>query len=381
MNKYDVIVVGGGPAGAVAARDCARSGLETLLLEKEFLPRPKICAGAISMAAMSLLDVPIPPEIIEARCSALHAFYGGKQIEIDSAQNFLVLVSREIFDLWLVSLAQAAGAEVRQGEKVSAVEAGSGGVTVWTSGREYNARVVIGADGVYSTVAKAVRKPFQKKDLAFCLCSEIGIAERDEPWREGIEVHYGLAPTGYRWIFPRRNRFSAGLGVWLSGTAKIRDGFLNFLQERGLSREKQIRGRHIPLGGIAHPVVSDGIILAGDAAGFADPLTGEGIRYAIASGRLAAATAASLLARVVTPNRQNLGVYEQNWDHGFGSDLKAALFIARLFQHFPRALCGIFFSGREPLEECLQILQGRIGYRQLYRWLLWHTPGLIRRSI
>ena len=60
MSKYDVIVVGGGPAGAVAARECARLGLETVLLEKEFLPRPKTCAWAISAAAMNLLDVPIP---------------------------------------------------------------------------------------------------------------------------------------------------------------------------------------------------------------------------------------------------------------------------------------------------------------------------------
>ena len=107
MGKYDVIVVGGGPAGAVAARECARWGLETVLLEKEFLPRPKICAGAISAAAMNLLDVPIPPEIIEARCSVFHGFYGARQITIELEQDFLVLVSRDIFDFWLVSLAQA----------------------------------------------------------------------------------------------------------------------------------------------------------------------------------------------------------------------------------------------------------------------------------
>jgi len=381
LGQYDVIVVGGGPAGAVAARECARSGLETVLLEKEFLPRPKTCAGAISVAAINLLDVPIPPEIIEARCSAFHAFYQRKQIYLESEDNFLVLVSREIFDLWLVSLAQAAGAEVRQGEKVLSVDADSKGVTVRTSGRVYTTRVVIGADGVYSTVARAVRKPFQKKDLAFGVCSEIGAAERDEPWRDSIEVHYGLTPVGYRWIFPKRNRVSAGLGVWPTGLKTIRAAFLDFLQEKGLSGDGRIKGGHIPLGGIFRPAVSDGIILAGDAAGFADPLTGEGIRYAFASGRLAAAAAASLLSRSASPNRQNLGIYERNCYQGFGADLKAALLISRLFQHFPGILLGMFFGSREPFKGSLEILKGHMDYRQLYRWLLWRTPGLLRRSI
>jgi len=381
VGKYDVIVVGGGPAGAVAARECARWGLETVLLEKEFLPRPKICAGAISAAAMNLLDVPIPPEIIEARCSVFHGFYGARQITIELEQDFLVLVSRDIFDFWLVSLAQASGAEVKQGEKVIAVDPGAGGVTVRTSGRVYTARVVIGADGVYSTVARAVRKPFFKKDLAFCVCSEIGTVERDVPWQEGVEVYYGLTPVGYRWIFPKRNRVSTGLGVWPSCTKTVRAAFLDFLQEKGLVVDRRIRGGHIPLGGISRPAVNDGIILAGDAAGFADPFTGEGIRYAIASGRLAAAAAVSLLSRSVPPNRQNLGVYERNCYHSFGADLKAALFISRLFQYFPRVLLGMFFNSREPFAESLQILQGHTDYRQLYRWLLWHTPGLLRRSI
>ena len=378
MIKYDVIVVGGGPAGAVAARECARWGLETVLLEKEFLPRPKICAGAISAAAMNLLDVPIPPEIIEARCSIFHGFYGGRQITIELEQDFLVLVSRDVFDLWLVSLAQVAGAEVRQGQKVIDVDPGTDGVTVRTSGRVYTARVVIGADGVHSTVARVVRKPFLKKDLAFCVCSEIGRVERDLPWQEGVEVYYGLTPVGYRWIFPKRNRISTGLGVWPSCTKSVRAAFLEFLQEKGLAVDGRIRGGHILLGGISRPAVSDGIILAGDAAGFADPFTGEGIRLCF---RPACSRGGSLLAGSVPPNRQNLGVYERNCYHSFGADLKAALFISRLFQYFPRILLGMFFNSREPFAESLQILKGYRDYRQLYRWLLWHTPGLLRRSI
>lgn len=377
--KYDVIVVGGGPAGAVAARDCARAGLETILLEKEYFPRSKPCAGGVTVAAMNLLDNPIPPEVVEARCTSFRSFYGDRCVDFDIGREFMVMVSREVFDLWLVSLAQSAGAEVRQGEKVTSVDVDGEGVAVRTSTGAYSGRMVIGADGVNSTVAKIVRRPFQRNELAFCVCSDITAEEHEDQWQEGIEIHYGPLPMSYSWVFPKRGRLSVGMGGWLSGVTNCKEAYRHFLRERGLFQEQGIRGHHIPLGGIPRPTVGDRVILAGDAAGYADPFTGEGIRYAIASGRLAAAAAVSLISRDVLLNRQNLGVYERNCYHQFGADLKTALFIARLFQHFPKALFGMYFSCREPFQKSLEILQGRIGYRQFYRWLLWHTPGLIRR--
>ncbi|MDD4237668.1 MAG: geranylgeranyl reductase family protein [Desulfotomaculaceae bacterium] len=379
--RYDVIVVGGGPAGAVAARDCARAGLETIILEKEYHPRPKTCAGGITAAAISLLDTAIPPEIVEARCSSFRGFYGDRVVESDQEQDFMVLVSREIFDLWLVSLAQSAGAELKQGECVTAVTAGEREVTVSTTKGDYTGLMVIGADGVNSMVAKIVRKPFNKKDLAFCVCADVLRGEEEGSWRESIEIYYGQLPMGYGWIFPKKGCLSVGMGAWLSNVSGIKEALSNFLRERGMSGEQRLKGGFIPLGGMARPAVSDRVILAGDAAGYADPFTGEGIRYAIASGRLAAATAASLIARGVPLTRLNLGVYERNCYQQFGSDLKASLFIARMFQHFPKALFGMYFSCREPFEQSLQILQGKTGYRQFYRWLLWHIPGMLRRCI
>lgn len=379
--RYDVIIVGAGPAGAVAARDCARAGLETVILEKEYHPRVKTCAGGVTAAAMSLLDTAIPPEIIEVRCSSFKGFYGDKVIEIDREQDFMVLVSRAIFDLWLVSLAQSAGAELKQGERVTAVVAGEREVTVRTTKGTYTGLIVIGADGVNSTVARVVRKPFQKRDLAFCASTDAARGEGEGCWRETIEVHYGQLPMGYGWVFPKRGLLSLGMGSWLVNAAGIKEAFLDFLKVKGVSAEQRLKGGLVPLGGIARATVSDRVVLAGDAAGYADPFTGEGIRYAIASGRLAAATAASLISRGAPLNRLHLGVYERNCYQQFGSDLKAALLIARLFQHFPKALFGMYFSCREPFEQSIQILLGQTGYRQFYRWLLWRAPGMLRRCI
>lgn len=379
LLNYDVIVVGGGPAGAVAARDCAKAGLETIILEKEYLPRPKPCAGGVTVAAMKYLDMPIPPEVVEARCSSFRSFYGQRSMELELEQEFMVVVSREVFDLWLVSLAQSAGVELRQGEKVSSIDVDGKGVTVRTSNQAYHGRLVIGADGVNSTVAKIVRSPFKRKDLALCICTDIVTDDHKGLWREGIDIYYGPMPMSYSWIFPKRDRLSVGVGGWLSSVSNLKDVFKHFLRERGMSQEQDIRGRHIPLGGISRPTVGERVILVGDAAGYADPFTGEGIRYAIASGHMAAGAASSLISSGASLNRQNLGVYERNCYNEFGADLKSALLIARLFQYFPKALFGMYFSCREPFQKSLEILQGRTGYREFYHWMLWHAPGLLHR--
>jgi flavin-dependent dehydrogenase len=226
-----------------------------------------------------------------------------------------------------------------------------------------------------------VRKPFEKKDLAFCTCSDVVRGAGQGGWREVIEIHYGRVPMGYSWVFPKRGCLSMGMGSWLSNASGLKESFSNFLKEKGIPGEPKIKGGLIPLGGFTRPTVSDRVILAGDAAGYTDPFTGEGIRYAIASGRLAAATAVSLFSRGIPLTRVNLGIYERNCYQQFGSELKAALFTARMFYHFPKTLFNMYFSCREPFEQSLQILLGQTGYRQFYRWLLWHTPGLLRRCI
>lgn len=378
--KYDVIVVGGGPAGAAAARDCVKAGLDTLILEKEYHPRPKPCAGGVSIAALKHLEHPMPPEVVEARCSSFRGVYRNKSVDFITEDEFIVVVSREVFDLWLVSLAQSAGAELRQGERVTDIDIDDRGVTVRSVKGIYTGSLLIGADGVNSTVAKIIRKPFIKKETAFCLCADINNNEMGSAWRDGVEVHYGLQPMCYSWIFPKRGRLSVGHGGWIQDSPDIAGVFVKFLRDRGLYKDGlRYRGHRIPLGGIKRNVVGDRLILAGDAAGFADPFTGEGIRYAIASGRLAAATAVSLITRGVPLNRQNLGVYERNCFQEFGSELKAALFIARLFNHFPKAVYGTFFSSPEPFQKAMEILQGRLEYRQFYRWMLWYAPGILRR--
>lgn len=347
---YDVIVAGGGPAGAAAARECAGAGLSTVVLEKDYYPREKTCAGGVSSAAQKVIGVPIPPELVEARCSSFRGHFGTRVVEVKLPKDFVAVVSRDLFDQWLISLARAAGAEVRQGERVRKVEGGAKGVTVQTESSTYKGRILIGADGVNSTVARAVRPPLKKNEMSFCVCSEIKAADIK---RNEIEIHHGPMPLSYCWLFPKREAVSVGFGGWISGNPGILEAYRDFLAGRGFPAEVRVRGKYIPIGGLRRPTVADGIILTGDAAGFADPLTGEGIRYALISGRIAARVAIPLIQAGLPLRAERLALYDDLCRMEFGRKLQAALLIARSFGRFPRLLQFLFFNRPEPFQKLL----------------------------
>ena len=157
---YDVIVVGAGPAGATCARICAREGLKTLLLDKETFPRQKPCAGAVSAQALSLLDFPLPDDVIEKECFGVQIRYHDRSIVVRKKERIAVLVSRDRFDRVLADKAVESGVQFLMGEKVvDDIETGDA-VSVSTDKGRYEARFLIGADGIHSRVARSVRPPF-----------------------------------------------------------------------------------------------------------------------------------------------------------------------------------------------------------------------------
>ncbi len=366
--KYDVIVVGGGPAGATAARECAARGLATLLLEKEQYPRFKPCAGGVTAAALKLLGTDLPADNIEASCSVFQAYCRDTSIEVELDNDFMIVTSRDIFDHWLAGLAQAAGATVRQGETVKIIESSADGVRVYTAaGCTYEGHVLIGADGVNGISAKYVRGPWKKGELAFCACAEVPAAGQRYTQLKTAEVYYGPEILSYRWVFPKRETLSVGFGGWLYGKKNARKVLEEFIIDKGLKLKGKIRGHHIPLGGINRQVVADRVLLAGDAAGFADPLTGEGIRYAIHSGKLAAETLSRLFAAGLAPTAQNLyKTYARACHRAFGKDLAAVYLLCRMVKRFPRTV-DRFFGGKGPFYKFLEIVTGKARYSDIYR--------------
>ncbi|NLN16416.1 MAG: geranylgeranyl reductase family protein [Firmicutes bacterium] len=290
MTSYDCIVVGTGPAGSMALKRLAEAGVRTLGLEKTPFPRRKTCAGALSGAAISLLPSGYQ-QLVQQRATQvdIHCLPGGQVNSFRFGEPIAHLIDRDQFDLFLQGEARRAGATIREGERVTAVETDLDGATVHSSGGTYHCQAVIGADGANSVVARSqgLRPPVAGLGLEV----ELDLSPRLRREFAGrIIIHYGEPPKGYGWAFGKGDHASFGVALLQSRPPDPRPYLEGFLERLGLPFPQDVpwRGHPIPLGGKKSPVKAYRVILAGDAAGLADPFTGEGIAYALGSGRLAA---------------------------------------------------------------------------------------------
>lgn len=379
-TMYDVIVVGAGPAGSVCAYECSKRGLKTLLLDRDPFPRQKPCAGAVAEQALSYLDFPLPPEIIERDCHGATLRLNGHNLDIRKNGRIAVLVSRDRFDAFLEEKAVQAGARFLPGEKVTNIVTHPDSVEVKTGTSSYRASYLIGADGVHSVVARAVRPPFAKSELILALVSSVPSGQRNgNDRRDGaLDMHFGIVPMGYGWVFPHAGYDSVGIMGLASDFSDPHRVFTDFTRSLKLNPDI-VRGHFIPLGGLRRKIISGRIALVGDAAGLADPFTGEGIIHAIHSGKLAAQSVAQALKTGEGPVM--LSAYSRNAERLIRKNLRRALSMARMINRFPDLSRRIFFHNREAMERYLDIPAGRTDYRGFWRWLMPRIPVFFASSL
>lgn len=376
MRIWDLIVVGAGPAGTAAARVAARAGLRTLLLEAEEFPRPKPCGGGVTAAALTELAVPLPLEVAGKPTHAIRARLGDLAVTVRRESLLVRVVRRDRFDGYLLALARGAGAEVRTGARVEAVEQDGSRVVVYgREGERWEGRLVVGADGARSRVAAAVRPPYARRDLGVCQVAEFpGPPEaRDRFLADGLEVWYGSPDRGYGWIFPLESGLNVGVGSVARRFPNLRGELSGFLSAAGLPEPTRVTGAVLPLAGRERPAQVGRVMLAGDALGVADPFTGEGIRYALLSGRLAAECAAAALSRSVRD--PDLSAYPELCREAFGADLRCAAWLARVYLALPLAVNALVFRHPGLFAGLTDILAGRSTYRELVGALGQNLPG------
>nr|NIN92133.1 geranylgeranyl reductase family protein [bacterium] len=283
---YDVIVIGGGPAGSSAARKASSLGLKTLLVEKENFPRYKPCGGAVSDVALSYLGFQIPSTIPEKEIQGIRIIYKGKKFEKYAPQRIGILVDRKVFDDYLLKMAGKSGAEIITGERAVDFVDKEDRVIITTEKGEYEAHFLIIAEGAHGNLQYRVKEKPRKDEYALSFVAEV--KEDDDKINEHlddiIEVHTGLLKMGFAWVFPHSGYYSvgiAGLAKYLDNPKKKIREFLNLL---GFPRRHPIVRHLIPAGGIQRRLTRPRVVLVGDAAGFVDSFYGEGISYAIRSG-------------------------------------------------------------------------------------------------
>jgi len=375
--EYDVIIAGAGPAGSTCARVCAQEGLKTLLLDRDDFPRSKPCAGAVSEQALKCLDFKLPEHIIEEECFGIRVHYRGRFVEIKRDQRFAVMVSRRDFDSILVNKAVEAGARFLAGEQVVAVQDRRDIVEVSSGTQSHRGRFLIGADGIHSRVAQALQPSLSKDEIAIALVCQVPADDREIRNRLGktLDLYFGESPVGYGWLFPHRGYYSIGIAGLASRFPKPREALTDLSHSLQLKLHR-IQGHFIPFGGIRRSVARGRLLLAGDAAGFADPFHGEGISHAILSGKLAAQALSETIGRGKSPSFA-VSRYRSETGRLITGQLRVALRMACQRDRYPDLFARIFLDHPEALKRYLDIPAGMSDYRSFQRWVLIRLPLLL----
>ncbi|EED35163.1 geranylgeranyl reductase [Luminiphilus syltensis NOR5-1B] len=305
-EQFDVVVIGGGPAGATAANDLACQGKRVLIVERGFRIKP--CGGAIPPAAIDAFDIP-QSQLVARIKSARMISPKNKRVDMPIADSYVGMVDRKDFDPWLRARAASNGAEVRTGNfsQLKYLDSGEVLLTYRDKSPEQKevsvlTRAVIGADGAKSKVGKQCVPGADKIKSVFAYHEIVKAPAADssadyKPTRCDVWYQGRLSPDFYAWVFPHGDHASIGMGSAVksfSATQSVRQ----LRADVGLTNAETVRreGAPIPLKPLKKWDDGRAVLLAGDAAGVVAPASGEGIFYAMLGGRLAADAVLQFLA-------------------------------------------------------------------------------------
>ena len=295
MTRCDALIVGGGPAGSTCARALHQAGWRVIVMDRARFPRDKVCAGWVTPGVFRLLEL----DPAEYRATGLSiqtitgfrtSVMGDRAIETRYGRTISYAIRRCEFDTFLLNRSRA---EVLHETPLASLERRG---DEWIANGDITARVVVGAGGHFCPVARILRgetsdgRPVVAREAEFRIEGDDSDADGELP-----ELFFCRDLEGYGWCVRKGAHLNIGLGRREHGDLNPHiDDFKAFLERTGLARRASLvkwRGHaYLASGTGARPLIADGVLVAGDAAGLAYPESGEGIKPAVESGRLAAET-------------------------------------------------------------------------------------------
>jgi digeranylgeranylglycerophospholipid reductase len=394
-KNYDIVVVGAGPAGSMAARAAAKAGAKVLLLDKRReLGVPVQCGEALAEEPLRDLGIKPDPRWIAGEVNAVRLI-SPSGIEVSIAEKSVVhgkvgfVLDRKIFDKHLAMLAAKEGADVRvgtlvdgllmDGKKIAGVKASS-----FDGRMEVRAEVVIAADGVVSKVARwaGVNTALKPNDIESC--AQFQMVGIDVKSPEVMEFYFGskITPGGYAWIFPKGEEM-ANVGIGVLGSRmqcpaiEYLKNFVDSRPELKKGRVIEINGGGVPVGGPIPKTVKENLLIVGDAARQVNALTGGGIDSAMRAGDIAGEVAAKAVASGEVSEKK-LMEYEKRWRELMGKRLERYLKAKDVLlsmsddelDRLAKALQGVEFD-KISLTDMLKVLT------KVNPKLLWKLKGLM----
>lgn len=313
--KCEVIIVGGGPAGATAARDLSRLGINTILLEKNS-DFEKPCGGGLMLSSYEEFD--IPHTIIKQQINKIKILSPSlNEVTIDITKHPLTIVHRHEFDATLRNLAVQNGVQLIEA-KAYDIQVKEN-ATIWaknaTNNYQIQANYIIAADGVNSMIRKKLLNEVPNRVLTYY----IDIKNQES---ESCQFWFGdnISPKYYSWIFPHHNGINIGL---ISDNKKeISSYFENFRTKINLQGSEKPKGYYIPTWK-KQIYYKDNVFFVGDSASMVLPFTYEGIYYAMKSARLA--------VEAIVKNDPTL--YQKKWNKLYGRKFRFLKILQTLFLH------------------------------------------------
>ncbi len=355
-SKVEVLIVGAGPAGATLAYELARRGVKVLLVEKAPFPRRKTCGGGLNLRTVRLLPFDLTP-IIE---NVISGIYFSRRLDHPFARRypepFMVTVSREKFDQFLVREAEKAGAFFLDRNPFLSLVPQSDFLQVTTSSGSFSTKFLVGTDGANGAVAKKAEIPLLTSHI-LAVHSDVPSSLLPEQEPDMIHVDWGSLKRGYAYLFPKNNLLSVSAGGFGVASQKIKDYQRAFWAVRWRKEDAppfSAAGFFLPLRRRRTPIHRGRCLLLGDAAGLVDPFSGEGIFSAVRSAQLAA----PYLADFLKNGFSSLQPIQEEIDRALTPELECSRLFRELFWRWPSYVHRKLNTGDRWWNAMARILRG-----------------------